>query len=247
MNWHLIDSFENTGKYNMEFDIQLAEKVDVENSFLRFYQWKPYCISLGANQSFEDVNLSLAQADGIDIVKRPTGGRAILHAEELTYSVNISIFSGLTTHQIYEKISLALVNGLRKYDDKLSDIELETIQPDFSKLLKSPQGKICFASTAKSEVKFRGKKVIGSAQRKMKNSILQHGSILIGKFHRNLSKYIHSASFSEDDFDEKTIELETILENAIDLNKLKECLISSFKQEWNIPAFVNEFAEKEIL
>ena len=237
MNWHFIDTNENDGKYNMDFDIALAGKVDNENSFLRFYQWKPYCISLGANQTFDDVDLTLINSDGIDIVKRPTGGRAILHAEELTYSVNISVHCGLTSHQIYEKISLALVNGLRKYDKRLFEIELEAVQPNFQNLLKLPQGKICFASTAKSEVKFKGKKIIGSAQRKMKDSILQHGSILIGKYHRNLSKYIYSASFHEEDFDKRTIELESILQEEINLKKLKESLLQGFQEEWSIDVF----------
>lgn len=247
MNWHYIDSGENTGKFNMDFDIQLADMVDKNNSFFRLYQWKPYCISLGANQSFDDINVDLIRQNGIDVVKRPTGGRAILHAEELTYSVCISTFSGLSSHEIYRKISLALVAGLRNYDGRLQNIELETLQPDFAKLLKLPQGKICFSSTAKSEVKFAGKKIIGSAQRKMKNSILQHGSILIGKYHRNLSKYIISSSFEENDFDDKTIELETILNQPIDLTKLKEDLASGFRQEWNIDSFVAELSEKEII
>jgi len=247
MNWHYIDSGENNGKFNMDFDIQLADMVDKNNSFFRLYQWKPYCISLGANQSFDDINVDLIRQNGIDVVKRPTGGRAILHAEELTYSVCISTFSGLSSHEIYRKISLALVAGLRNYDGRLQNIELETLQPDFAKLLKLPQGKICFSSTAKSEVKFAGKKIIGSAQRKMKNSILQHGSILIGKYHRNLSKYIISSSFEENDFDDKTIELETILNQPIDLTKLKEDLASGFRQEWNIDSFVAELSEKEII
>jgi len=247
MNWHYIDSGENNGKFNMDFDIQLADMVDKNNSFFRLYQWKPYCISLGANQSFDDINVDLIRQNGIDVVKRPTGGRAILHAEELTYSVCISTFSGLSSHEIYRKISLALVAGLRNYDGRLQNIELETLQPDFAKLLKLPQGKICFSSTAKSEVKFAGKKIIGSAQRKMKNSILQHGSILIGKYHRNLSKYIISSSFEENDFDDKTIELETILNQPIDLTKLKEDLAIGFRQEWNIDSFVAELSEKEII
>jgi len=247
MNWHYIDSGENNGKFNMDFDIQLADMVDKNNSFFRLYQWKPYCISLGANQSFDDINVDLIRQNGIDVVKRPTGGRAILHAEELTYSVCISTFSGLSSHEIYRKISLALVAGLRNYDGRLQNIELETLQPDFAQLLKLPQGKICFSSTAKSEVKFAGKKIIGSAQRKMKNSILQHGSILIGKYHRNLSKYIISSSFEENDFDDKTIELETILNQPIDLTKLKEDLASGFRQEWNIDSFVAELSEKEII
>jgi lipoate-protein ligase A len=245
MKWEFINSGANTGDFNMKFDVELAEKVSHEKSFFRLYQWQPYCISLGANQSFDDVDIEKAKTDGIDVVKRPTGGRAILHAEEITYSCSLPSDSGFSSHDIYKKISLAIVNGLRKYDEQLSDVELETIQPDFPELLKLPQGKICFSSTAKSEIKFHGKKIVGSAQRKMKNSVLQHGSILIGKFHRNLSKYIVSADFNENNFDEKTIELETILNRKVDSEKLMICLIEGFKQEWEVPQFINADEVKE--
>jgi len=245
MKWEFINSGANTGDFNMKFDVELAEKVSHEKSFFRLYQWQPYCISLGANQSFDDVDFEKARTDGIDVVKRPTGGRAILHAEEITYSCALPSDSGFSSHDIYKKISLAIVNGLRKYDEQLSDVELETIQPDFPELLKLPQGKICFSSTAKSEIKFHGKKIVGSAQRKMKNSVLQHGSILIGKFHRNLSKYIVSADFNENNFDEKTIEIETILNRKVDSEKLMICLIEGFKQEWEVPQFINADEVKE--
>ena len=245
MMWEFINSGANTGAFNMKFDIELAEKVSHDKSFFRLYQWQPYCISLGANQSFDDVNLEKASADGIDVVKRPTGGRAILHAEEITYSCALSLDSGLSSHDIYKKISLAIVSGLRKFDEQLADVELETVQPDFAGLLKLPQGKICFSSTAKSEIKFRGKKIVGSAQRKMKNSVLQHGSILIGRFHRNLAEYILSSEFCKNDFDAKTIELETILNEKVEKERLIKCLIDGFKKEWGILQFANADAVNE--
>ncbi|HVO73690.1 MAG TPA: hypothetical protein VMT35_06680, partial [Ignavibacteriaceae bacterium] len=71
----------------MKIDIHLAEICRPEEVYFRLYRWKPYCISLGANQDLNSVDAFKAAADGIDIVKRPTGGRAILHSEEITYSV----------------------------------------------------------------------------------------------------------------------------------------------------------------
>ncbi|MHB9039857.1 MAG: lipoate--protein ligase family protein [Melioribacteraceae bacterium] len=238
MIWNLIDSGANTGAYNMEFDLGLAHKCNPEEAYFRIYRWNPYCISLGANQSFDDINLLKTNQDGIDVVKRPTGGRAILHAEELTYSVILPFNYKFSPREIYFKISKALMRGLEIYNPLLANSELENHQPDFPKLLEEPSGVLCFASTAKNEVKFNGKKLIGSAQRKLNNVVLQHGSILCGTFHRKLVDYLNcddetrrTLSF---DLTEKTTELQTIMNEEIDYQKLKTCLIAGFELEWQI-------------
>ena len=89
----------------MQFDIALAKSLSVDEAVLRLYRWKPYCISLGANQNINDINEKKVIADGFDIVKRPTGGRAILHAEELTYSVAYPASGDLTPRQLYSDIN----------------------------------------------------------------------------------------------------------------------------------------------
>ena len=118
MNWRLIDTGINTGSYNMEFDLNLAKEVKPESAILRLYRWNPYCISLGANQDIKEINIEKAAADGIDIVKRPTGGRAILHSEELTYSVVMFLDSGSSPRNIYEQINFALIEGLKLYNSE---------------------------------------------------------------------------------------------------------------------------------
>ena len=131
MKWNFINSGSNNGKYNMDFDIHLAQNFKPQNAILKIYRWNPYCISLGANQPLNDVDLKKAKADGIDVVKRPTGGRAILHAEELTYSVVYPIESTTSAKNIYNEINLALRKGLIEFDSGLSEIDLEHTQPDF--------------------------------------------------------------------------------------------------------------------
>lgn len=239
MRWNLIESGFRTGAFNMELDLALAQNCPSENGYFRVYRWKPYCISLGANQKLEDVNTDLASQNKIDIVKRPTGGRAILHAEELTYSVVVPLSIGLKPKEIYEKISDILIKAIINYDNRLSGMfELENKQPDFRNLLKENSGMLCFASTAKSEVKHQGKKIIGSAQRKIKNVVLQHGSILIGNYHRRLPEFINS-SYDEKtllikEMNKKTIELETILSEKIDYDKLRDIIIDTFFSELNV-------------
>jgi len=238
MIWHFIDSDFNSGEFNMKFDLELAKNCTNDNAYFRLYRWLPYCISLGANQSFEDIDLEKAKTDGIDVVKRPTGGRAILHAEEWTYSVVMPLNYQYSPKEVYSIISNALIRGLDLYDPLLAKSELESLQPNFSKLLEEQSGVLCFASTAKNEVKFGGKKLIGSAQRKLNNTILQHGSILCGTFHKKLAEYLNTDISSKEllqaELNSKTTEIETILNAKIDYDRLKECLIRGFEQEWQI-------------
>lgn len=238
MIWRFIDSGFDTGEHNMQFDLQLAHTCNPDEAFFRIYRWHPYCISLGANQSFSDINLDKAAGNGIDVVKRPTGGRAILHAEELTYSVVLPLNNQFSPREVYFKISSALMRGLEIYNPVLAKSELENYQPSFPKLLEEPSGVLCFASTARNEVKFGGKKLIGSAQRKLNNVILQHGSILCGAKHRELSDYLNSDPVIIDqlrtDLTEKTTEIETILCEKTDYEKLKTCLMVGFELEWQI-------------
>lgn len=237
MKWDLINSGAESGKFNMDFDLYLSELCNNDQAFFRLYRWNPYAISLGANQNFEEINIEKANRDRIDVVKRPTGGRAILHAEELTYSIILPIEFELTAKDIYKKVSLTLAEALKKYDERLKEIELENIQPNFPQLLIQPSGSLCFASTAKSEVKFRGKKIIGSAQRKMNKVILQHGSILCGNFHTQLINYLRDVSSNEQTeklLRDNTIEIENIINEKVDYEKLSELLITTFEKEWGI-------------
>ena len=81
MIWHFIDSESSSGEFNMELDVFLSEICKKDEAFFRLYRWNPYTISLGANQNINEIDLVKCKEDNIDVVKRPTGGRAILHAE----------------------------------------------------------------------------------------------------------------------------------------------------------------------
>ena len=124
--WEFIDTGFDTGECNMNFDLELTERCRKENkSFLRFYRWKPYAISLGYNQgkAFDDnnINLEKCKENGIDVVTRPTGGRAVLHSEELTYSVVLKSDESVQT--IHNKISTAIVKGLKLIDADNKDLQ----------------------------------------------------------------------------------------------------------------------------
>jgi len=232
MKLHVLDSGFNTGKANMEFDIHLAESSNPDEVVLRFYRWKPYCISLGANQKIEEINLEITKHDKIDVVHRPTGGRAILHAEELTYSVIYPIHENTSFRNIYHEINLALIKGLINYSSDLSALEMENIQPNFPNLYKEQLATLCFAVPAKSEIKYHGKKLVGSAQKKMKNVLLQHGSILCGNYHLRIIDYLNlsqeNISLMKEELSAKTTDLSSILHQSIDYSRLTDSLIKAF-------------------
>src|SRR3990170_2010536 len=210
MKWRVFDSGFNTGKMNMDVDLHLAESCKHDEATLRFYRWNPYCISLGANQNID----------------------------ELTYSVIYPIDENTSFRNIYHEINLALIKGLINYNSVLSSLEMENIQPNFSNFYKEQLAAICFAVPAKSEIKYDGKKLVGSAQKKMKHALLQHGSILCGDYHLKILEYLNFSRekiiFMKEEFSTKTTALFSILGNSIDYSRLTESLIKGFQDHFKI-------------
>ncbi|HMN24511.1 MAG TPA: biotin/lipoate A/B protein ligase family protein [Ignavibacteriaceae bacterium] len=237
MNWQFLNSGVNSGKFNMDFDTFLAENFEPNTAVLRLYRWNPYCISLGANQSLEDINLAKTRYHQIDVVKRPTGGRAILHSQEITYSVIYPIDAAASAKNIYYEINLALRKGLINFDSGLNSIDLEHSQPNFKEFYKSEISSICFAVSAKSELNLNGKKIVGSAQRKLGNVILQHGSILCGQYHKKIVDYLNVEDEKRNEMLQEisstTIDLKSALNIEIDYAKLNSSILNGFKEHFN--------------
>ena len=237
MKWKFLNSGVNSGKFNMDFDVFLAENFEQGNAVLRLYQWNPYCISLGANQSFEDIDLSKTRYHQIDVVKRPTGGKAILHSQELTYSVIYPIDTTSSAKNIYNEINLALRKGLVNFHPGLSVVDLEHDQPNLKEFYKSEISAICFAVSAKSELNYNGKRLVGSAQRKLGSVILQHGSILCGDYHKKIIDYLNVTDEKKtemlNEISSTTIDLKSALNIEIDYAKLSSSILNGFKEHFN--------------
>jgi len=246
MIWQFINTGSNRGRFNMDYDLELVKNFS-SSPVLRIYQWTPYCISLGANQDYNSVDQKKISTDGYEIVKRPTGGRAILHAEELTYSVVYPITKEFLPKHIYLEINLALKNGLINYDPIFSEIELENSQPHFPSFYKDSKSTLCFAVSAKNELNYKGKKVVGSAQRKIGEVILQHGSILCGNYHKNVVNYLNlppdELEVIKSEIDETTTELETILGEKINYTQLASSIRAGFESHFNISFEEEKFEE----
>jgi lipoate-protein ligase A len=139
---------------------------------LRFYGWARPTLSLGYSQSVADVDLEECWQRGFEWIRRPTGGRAVLHDHELTYSVVAPIeVLGESVSRSHEKISRGLARGLEKLG-----LHAEFVQ---SRASVKEASAACFAAPAMVELTVQGKKVIGSAQMRTRKSLLQHGSIPI--------------------------------------------------------------------
>jgi len=171
----IIDYSENTGSFNMRFDEQMLDNaIDTcsKDFFLRFYGWKPKCVSLGRNQSENNINIEYCKSKGIDIVRRPTGGRGLLHDNEITYSFVCNselLKGGDSIISSYKEISSALIQGFGFFNIKL----------DFgAKKQKDASHDYCMLLATGADLCYRGKKLIGSAQCRKRGYILQHGSIL---------------------------------------------------------------------
>jgi lipoate-protein ligase A len=169
-------------------------------------------------------------------VKRPTGGRAILHSEELTYSVVFPLSANNSVRDIYNQINLALKKGLEIFDPELKKIELENQQTDFRNFYKKDISSVCFAVSARYEIKYLGKKLVGSAQRKIGNVVLQHGSILCGSYHLKLIDYLNLDSQRileiSDDLRNTTIDLKSILKKEIDICFLSKSIRQGFQEHF---------------
>lgn len=234
----------------MDYDLQLAADCKPNEAVLRLYRWAPYCISLGANQPPESIDQKKAKENKLDVVKRPTGGRAVLHSEELTYSVIYPIDDSTSAHTLYHQINMAIAKGLMIYDDKLNGVDLENVQPDFLSLYRNDiTSAVCFAAPSKNELKLNGRKLVGSAQRKLNNVILQHGSILTGTFHRKLADYLNLSEGEKEKIKvkikRKTIELETILNKKVDFDRLSESIKNGFEFYFNAELIESGFLQTE--
>ena len=158
----------------MAIDAAILSAVETGSSppTLRLYNWNPPCLSLGYNQPYSDIDVDQLVANNWDVVRRPTGGRAILHTDELTYAVigpkSDPRLAG-SLMDSYKNISQALF-------DALSKLGLPA-EVHSGKNPEAHHQPVCFENPSNFEITANGKKIIGSAQSRKKNCILQHGSL----------------------------------------------------------------------
>lgn len=175
--WRLIHDPPLPGKVNMARDLALLKEVCTGMSapILRFYTWSPLAVSLGFFQKTEEVvEVKNCRRLGVDIVHRPTGGRALLHHLELTYSLIIPIEHPLLPKGViesYKFLSQGIVKGFKTLGIKAE------LAPGEERGKRLAPG-ACFDSSSSYEIQISGKKTVGSAQLRRQGGLLQHGAIL---------------------------------------------------------------------
>jgi lipoate-protein ligase A len=174
-SWRLVRSTPADGATNMAVDEAILRAV-VDGRVpptLRLYAWEPPCLSLGRSQKVADVDLDAVRAAGYDLVRRPTGGKAILHVDELTYSVVVPqndprMGGGIVGS--YRRLSAALVRGL----ERLGVVGLVADRRAENGRLEGP---VCFEVPSDYEITVGGRKLVGSAQMRSQAVVLQHGAL----------------------------------------------------------------------
>ncbi|MBS1914275.1 MAG: lipoate--protein ligase family protein [Bacteroidetes bacterium] len=179
--WLYAVDHDLSGEQNMARDEAMAIACGRDGvPRLRFYSWQPYTLSLGHNQSDAAIDRRGIDSKGYGIVRRPTGGRAVFHAEELTYAVAMPS-NGDGIHATYSRITEAVMRGLEILG--AHDLEFSRSQPDFREHYTLEESESCFSASALNELTWHGRKLLGSAQRRYGGVLLQHGSLLVGDAH----------------------------------------------------------------
>jgi lipoate-protein ligase A len=191
--WRLLYSPPARGAWNMAVDEAILEHIGRRESIptLRLYAWQPACLSLGYAQPFADVDVARLKERGWEVVRRPTGGRAILHTDELTYSVIAPADEPRVAGSVlesYNRLAGALLEAV-----SILGLPVE---------LKAEEGSnhetpnpVCFEVPSAYEITVNGKKLIGSAQARRREGVLQHGSLpLTG----NLTRITEALTFADD-------------------------------------------------
>jgi lipoyl(octanoyl) transferase len=174
MHWSLLLTPPLSGAENMALDEALLERAAVsDTAVFRVYTWTTPTLSFGRNQAARGAyDEGRARANGVDIVRRPTGGRSLLHHREVTYSVTAPVSAAGTLRESYGRINRLLVDGLQRLGVAVEPAsQTERSIP--------PSAAPCFERPASGELVVDGRKLVGSAQWRDHGALLQHGSILI--------------------------------------------------------------------
>ena len=173
--WRLLRSPPADGATNMAIDEAIVRAVAAAlvPPTLRFYAWEPPSLSLGRAQPATDVDLQALQAAGFGLVRRPTGGKAILHVDELTYSVVVlerepRVAGGIVDS--YRRLSAGLIRGLER-------LGVANLAADRKADNHGLEGPVCFEVPSDYEITAGGRKLAGSAQMRAQGVVLQHGSL----------------------------------------------------------------------
>ncbi len=215
---------------------------------LRLYSWNPPCLSLGHAQSFKDVDIERLKSHGWEVVRRVTGGRAILHTDELTYSVTGSeheeILSGGVLES-YNRLSKALLYAVQSLSLPVQ------VQEGKNTPASQNLNPVCFEVPSSYEITVDGKKLIGSAQARKKEGVLQHGSLpLTGDLTRICDALIFENESARQTAKDRLLARATTVKSAlgvgIDWETAAQAFVRGFEAELGIQFKRGEMSASEV-
>lgn len=279
--WRVILSPPARGTWNMATDEAILEAAGsgAVAPTLRLYAWQPACLSLGYAQPIADVDYIALATHGWDVVRRPTGGRAILHTDELTYSVSGPSHEPRLAGSVlesYRRLSAALLHALHLLDIPAQAMSkpqpshtntpgsvgcsfsalTHTATPDTpappEPVEEDPASvnPVCFEVPSNYEITVYGKKLIGSAQARRKEGVLQHGSLPL---YGDLTRITQALTFPDENrradaaarLAERAITAETILGHPLDWERAAQAFIQAFQETLNLTLIPSDLTPVE--
>ncbi len=250
-SWRFLNSGRSDGATNMAVDEAILEGVDRGSSppTLRVYAWEPPTVSIGHSQTASvELDWEACAGRGFGVVRRPTGGRAVLHAGELTYSVvgrSGEPPLGGTIAESYQAIANGLLLGLEELGVCAELAVVSTAARGRGEVAPP-----CFASAGRFEIVVTGRKLIGSAQRRSGAAVLQHGSLLTDETHVQLADVLRvrreaDRAVIRRTLVSKTTNLAAILSGAPEFEKLAYAMRMGFERAWGITFGDGGLSERE--
>jgi lipoyl(octanoyl) transferase len=246
--WRLLVDPPAQGAWNMAADESLLEHAGRGESLstLRLYSWEPACLSLGYAQHFTDVDTAHLQEHGWDIVRRPTGGRAILHTDELTYSITAPLDEPRmlgTVLESYNRLAQALLAAVKSLG---VPVEVKEHIPGKG----GAEGPVCFEVPSAYEITVGGKKLIGSAQARRKEGVLQHGTLpLVGDLGRITDALVFPDESARAAAAKKLLSrattVESVLGRAVEWKTAAQAFVHAFETELNLTLEYGELSPEE--
>lgn len=234
--WRLVVDGEADGVTNMAVDEAILSAVidGASPPTLRFFAWSPPCLSLGRNQPLADVDGQACRAAGVDVVRRPTGGRAILHTDELTYSVALLQTDPRAAGDIltsYRCLSVGLLAGLRR-------LGLEAAQSAGKSKAPDDPSAVCFEVPSNYEITVGSRKLVGSAQWRVRGGLLQHGTLPL---QGDITRIVTYLTFSEAErqaqrraLRARATTLESALARQVPFAEAAQAMADGFAQALNV-------------